>query len=932
MIKYTSLLITFFSFSVAFSQTTNYKLNSLDFSRFPYADLYITAVDKNNSPILLTEEDLKNITITHNGISLSPIEIKSVFELKKAGESELYIALVFDNSESMRPRISLLEDAALSFIQGLQTGDFVSVIDFGDGKTTIKVDENKEPIFAKERIRFSNSKQHLAKAVRTPFLTAKTYMYDALLLSQSILNNSEALGKKVIVFFSDGVNIGSVTKSEIVEYYSKHYDIPIYAIDLNAYENPILKTIAKNSGGEYYFVQKPEDLKILYQSISKILQSQYRLTYSIPEDIINQSNYAIKFESRGDKRGSDQRNFQIEGEKIGYYNLLYYEKIGKENSSHYLNYIQSYPVSKYRDNVELSYGNYFLTRNNFGRALGIYNRILRNPLSLAYLQASAQKAELYNRAKLFADAKKEYEKIIKSDDRTSLKPRAMLELAQSYYAEGNYLLALDTYTSIAAEYEGTEYASDALLQSANLSLTMGNFDKAKEDLTTIITEYPESKSNVYAILELSELEFQQGNYPKVISQLEKVESLTSDPDILERTYFKQAETFALQKEFQFSINKYEQIINGSFSEKSKLEAKKMLIPVYITIGTVPIARKTFYSIPITEQSNLLKNEPAKQLAITQQQPVTAAINCTYVENPPTANHKISVIENRELREKYSLIGPIYEFSGINYSINASISIDPQWLTEKLLDDKSAGVYHYSENKWEMITQNLDEQNLAYNFECNKPGLYAILEKAPRVITLFNIYFDYNKANIKKEAEKNLYRIIDDLKYEATVDVEIAGHTDSTGNDDRNIELSLQRAESIKRFMVLQGIDEERLKTRGYGSQYPIASNDSEENRQKNRRTEFILQDQSMQSTIGSQTENANRYLIKINSYHNPKEAFEQKNFYKKRGFEVSVVTGGNTDERYLLVLGIFNSRQEAESALKNFTNEFGMSHIKIEEF
>ena len=71
-------------------------------------------------------------------------------------------------------------------------------------------------------------------------------------------------------------------------------------------------------------------------------------------------------------------------------------------------------------------------------------------------------------------------------------------------------------------------------------------------------------------------------------------------------------------------------------------------------------------------------------------------------------------------------------------------------------------------------------------------------------------------------------------------IEIVGHTDNEGTTEYNVELSQGRADSVKRYFVAGGIDESRVQTRGAGEKEPIGSNETEEGRAKNRRTEFKI--------------------------------------------------------------------------------------------
>jgi outer membrane protein OmpA-like peptidoglycan-associated protein len=78
-----------------------------------------------------------------------------------------------------------------------------------------------------------------------------------------------------------------------------------------------------------------------------------------------------------------------------------------------------------------------------------------------------------------------------------------------------------------------------------------------------------------------------------------------------------------------------------------------------------------------------------------------------------------------------------------------------------------------------------------------------------------------------------------LSQNSNITVEIGGHTDIIGSKIANVKLSQQRAEAVKSFLVSKGIDPRKIKTRGYGNEKPLASNDDEkEGREFNRRVEF----------------------------------------------------------------------------------------------
>ena len=104
----------------------------------------------------------------------------------------------------------------------------------------------------------------------------------------------------------------------------------------------------------------------------------------------------------------------------------------------------------------------------------------------------------------------------------------------------------------------------------------------------------------------------------------------------------------------------------------------------------------------------------------------------------------------------------------------------------------------------------------------------------------NVTFQTNSADINSSFYPVLNSVAIVLKeFDKTI-VDVAGHADSTGPDDKNMELSQRRAGSVSSYMVAQGINAQRLITTGYGEMRPIASNDTAEGRQQNRRVEITL--------------------------------------------------------------------------------------------
>ena len=135
------------------------------------------------------------------------------------------------------------------------------------------------------------------------------------------------------------------------------------------------------------------------------------------------------------------------------------------------------------------------------------------------------------------------------------------------------------------------------------------------------------------------------------------------------------------------------------------------------------------------------------------------------------------------------------------------------------------------------------QSLNFNFKetADPPVLLDIALQplnAGTSMILRNIFFDYDRSDLKPESISELENALRILQENPGLRIEISGHTDNIGAEMKNQTLSLKRAEAVKRFMVEKGVEEKRIKVLGLGSSQPLVSNDSEANRAVNRRIEF----------------------------------------------------------------------------------------------
>jgi outer membrane protein OmpA-like peptidoglycan-associated protein len=113
-------------------------------------------------------------------------------------------------------------------------------------------------------------------------------------------------------------------------------------------------------------------------------------------------------------------------------------------------------------------------------------------------------------------------------------------------------------------------------------------------------------------------------------------------------------------------------------------------------------------------------------------------------------------------------------------------------------------------------------------------------KADSLIVLSEFLFEVNSFKLKPELYPELDSLLDFMRQNPSTKIEISGHTDATGNESHNLRLSENRADAVAEYIVDKGIETGRVSFNGYGSSKPIAPNNTEQGRRKNRRVEILI--------------------------------------------------------------------------------------------
>jgi len=148
-------------------------------------------------------------------------------------------------------------------------------------------------------------------------------------------------------------------------------------------------------------------------------------------------------------------------------------------------------------------------------------------------------------------------------------------------------------------------------------------------------------------------------------------------------------------------------------------------------------------------------------------------------------------------------------------------------------------YSIHQKGYLFYSDNIDLTNIDTSSVINVDIVLKPVEIGSQIV-LRNVFFEFDQAELLPESIGELNRLLQVMKENPRINVEIAGHTDSVGTESYNKKLSLQRAEAVKEWLINKGIDKSRIKALGFGKSKPVADNATDEGRAKNRRVTFTI--------------------------------------------------------------------------------------------
>jgi outer membrane protein OmpA-like peptidoglycan-associated protein len=208
--------------------------------------------------------------------------------------------------------------------------------------------------------------------------------------------------------------------------------------------------------------------------------------------------------------------------------------------------------------------------------------------------------------------------------------------------------------------------------------------------------------------------------------------------------------------------------------------------------------------------------------------------------PSIKHHGGSILS---YKTKWMLLSCTYTAKGNEEYLTLGSFTNSDTMQKKHLKGDKLESYYFFDNIQLFAIEKLEECpcNMGKKEKRELPEPPEEVEKdEPKTFVIRNVFFDNDKWDLLPEsfdALDSLYEVIDNNNFKR---IEISGHTSNTGSRERNLLLSKNRAEAVKKYLVKRGLPVTLFICKGYGPDQPIADNETEEGRAENRRVEFTI--------------------------------------------------------------------------------------------
>ncbi len=211
-----------------------------------------------------------------------------------------------------------------------------------------------------------------------------------------------------------------------------------------------------------------------------------------------------------------------------------------------------------------------------------------------------------------------------------------------------------------------------------------------------------------------------------------------------------------------------------------------------------------------------------------------------------------LIQEEKYKQQISIFGKVFDLNTGGVLRSASVFV-LDTLGNELMTTQTNEMGEFSvltkfaeriliKSKTNNYLSNAQEFNFSINDESFERKFDFHLQKIEvgKTIVLKNVLFPQGKSELLIESYFELNKLVDMMKENPNMEIELSGHTDNSGSAEKNYILSEERVESVKQYLVNKGISLSRITGKGYGGDFPVTSNDNDLTRHLNRRVEFKI--------------------------------------------------------------------------------------------
>ena len=251
----------------------NVSINQIFTNTCPVVRLLVSVTNADGSALPIDALNSNNFSLVENGQSVVPTAISTASE-------PLAVTLIFDYSDSFSTSLSAAKLGAETFVGDLNLNPSVPLV--SDEGSVIQFSTNiLNTTFLDYGTLFSSVYTELINSINSPFPkdSGESRFFDAVYEAITQITSSSKI-KRAIITFSDGKDAGSTYNLQDVIDYAKVEGVPVFTIGIGSVNGDVLSSLANLTGGQYFYSQDEADIDGIYQAISKLLSSQYVITYN----------------------------------------------------------------------------------------------------------------------------------------------------------------------------------------------------------------------------------------------------------------------------------------------------------------------------------------------------------------------------------------------------------------------------------------------------------------------------------------------------------------------------------------------------------------------------------------------------------------------------------------------------------------------------